>query len=173
MDLERYEKTGFSYPQVGATRNGVLPAGYRHLRRRHDLGPGASFERAVEALMTWRVQRAAGLTVTASAPRAEPGAIVVSRAGVGRLALEIPCRVVWTLDEADRRGFAYGTLPGHPERGEESFVVERGDDGSVAFIVTSFTRPGRWYTRPAWPLAGLAARFVVARYAAAARRLAR
>ena len=26
-----------------------------------------------------------------------------------------PCRVVYVVDEPDRRGFAYGTLPGHPE----------------------------------------------------------
>ena len=34
-----------------------------------------------------------------------------------------PCRVVYVVDEPDRRGFAYGTLPGHAESGEERFVV--------------------------------------------------
>ena len=34
-----------------------------------------------------------------------------------------PCRVVYVVDEPDRRGFAYGTLTGHPESGEELFTV--------------------------------------------------
>ena len=36
--------------------------------------------------------------------------------------LQAPCRVVYVIDEPDIRGFAYGTLPGHPESGEERFV---------------------------------------------------
>jgi uncharacterized protein (UPF0548 family) len=38
--------------------------------------------------------------------------------------------VVWTVDEPNRIGFGYGTLQGHPESGEESFVVSREDDDS-------------------------------------------
>ena len=36
----------------------------------------------------------------------------------------IPARVVYVVDEPARRGFAYGTLHGHPESGEEAFLVE-------------------------------------------------
>ena len=41
-----------------------------------------------------------------------------------------------------RYGFAFGTLPGHVERGEERFTVEwhRVDD-SVSYEVFAFTRP--------------------------------
>ena len=39
-----------------------------------------------------------------------------------------PCRVVYVVDEPDRRGFAYGTLPGHPESGEELFLVRYDPD---------------------------------------------
>ncbi len=30
-----------------------------------------------------------------------------------------PCRVVYEVERPDARGFAYGTLPGHPATGEE------------------------------------------------------
>eukprot|EP00913_Durusdinium_trenchii_P005672 g5290.t1 len=46
------------------------------------------------------------------------------------------CRIVEVVDEADRRGFAYGTLPAHGETGEECFLVERLADGSVAMSST-------------------------------------
>jgi uncharacterized protein (UPF0548 family) len=59
---------------------------------------------------------------------------------------------VWATDEPNRSGFGYGTLVGHPESGEESFIVEVADDGSVWFSVIAFSRPGRWFTRVAGPL---------------------
>jgi uncharacterized protein (UPF0548 family) len=47
------------------------------------------------------------------------------------------------IDEENRRGFAYGTPPGHPEQGEEAFVVALREDGQVTFTVTAFSRPAR------------------------------
>ncbi len=56
------------------------------------------------------------------------------------------------MDEPDRAGFGYGTLPGHPEVGEEAFLVTRAGDG-VWFEVTAFSRPARWYIHAAGPAA--------------------
>lgn len=56
-------------------------------------------------------------------------------------------RVVAVVDEPDRWGFAYGTLPGHIEVGEEAFVVEHRLDGAVVVRVTATAHvalPGRW-----------------------------
>jgi uncharacterized protein (UPF0548 family) len=49
--------------------------------------------------------------------------------------------VTYVLDEPRHKGFAYGTLPGHPERGEEAFALELHDDGAVTFTITAFSRP--------------------------------
>jgi uncharacterized protein (UPF0548 family) len=173
MDLKRYENAEPTYPEVGATLTGDLPGGYRLIRRRYDMGEGASLTRAAEALLSWRMHAALGLRPRATAPRAAPGVVVVSRLGAGPLTLAAPCRVVWTVEEDRRAGFAYGTLPGHPESGEESFLLEVADDGSLSFTVISFTRPGRWYTRVAWPLIAPVQLFFTGRYAAVLRRLAR
>jgi uncharacterized protein (UPF0548 family) len=114
------------------------------------LGPGV-FEVAAEAVLTWRMHRAAGARVEASGPRAEPGVTVVVGLGLGRLRLSAPCRVVWAVADDRRAGFGYGTLAGHPARGEESFLVERDTDGQVWFSVTAFSRPASRLMRAAGP----------------------
>ena len=51
------------------------------------------------------------------------------RIPAGPFSVKAPARVVYVINEKKRKGFAYGTLAGHPEPGEESFVVELADDG--------------------------------------------
>ncbi|WP_066520404.1 DUF1990 family protein [Curtobacterium ammoniigenes] len=66
--------------------------------------------------------------------------------------IHAPVRVVSVVDEPDRKGFAYGTLEGHPVRGEESWVIERTADGSVWLQVRAFSRPANWKWRLVGPL---------------------
>lgn len=138
-----------TYREVGATA-GVLPAGYRLLRETMYIGRGEdTFLAASDALTGWDVHRRAGLRVDAATPTAELATDVVLR----WFGFTIPCRVVYVIDEPHRRGFAYGTLTGHPESGEERFCVERLPDGSVIATITAFSRPGRWFTRVGGPIA--------------------
>ncbi|NKR91381.1 DUF1990 family protein [Rhodococcus hoagii] len=149
-----------TYNEVGATA-GQLPAGYRHIRRSLPLGRGEdTFLAASDALMRWDVHRRAGLRVEADSDRAAPGTTVVLR----WFGLTIPCRVVYVIDEPDRRGFAYGTLPGHPESGEERFCVERDAGGEVRATITVFSRPGRWFTRLGDPVARVVQSVMTGRY---------
>ncbi|MDH2388005.1 DUF1990 domain-containing protein [Streptomyces sp. HNM0663] len=141
------------YAEVGATRHEPLPSGYRHLRHTEPIGRGRPcFEAAGAAVTTWGMHRGSGARVDSDAVRAEPGVRLEVSAGLGPLRLGAPCEVVWTAYGPDRTGFAYGTLTGHPERGEESFVVDLREDGTVWFTVTAFSRPAAWYTRLAGPL---------------------
>jgi uncharacterized protein (UPF0548 family) len=170
----------FTYPEVGATREGPLPKGYRYLRYRTLLGRAESrpaaeamMGTAAEAILTWRLHRSAGVRVRASAPRAAPGVAVTCAIGVGPLRMSAPCEVVWVLADDDRAGFGYGTLPGHPARGEESFVVVRDADGKVWFEVTSFSLPARWFMRLAGPAAPLMQRLYARRLGQVLARLCR
>lgn len=56
------------------------------------------------------------------------------------------CRIVYVVDERAERvrfGFGYGTLRGHAERGEESFIVEWDQrDDSVWYEIFAVSRPG-------------------------------
>jgi uncharacterized protein (UPF0548 family) len=110
------------------------------------------------------VQRRAGLEVQAVAERAVEGAMVTVRLGISRFAVEAPCLVVYRVEEAGRCGFAYGTLAGHPERGEELFLVEMSDDGTVTLTIRAFSRPALWWSRAAGPGARLVQRLVTERY---------
>jgi uncharacterized protein (UPF0548 family) len=65
------------------------------------------------------------------------------------------CRIVYVVDEAgatSKFGFAYGTLPGHVESGEERFLVEwdRGDD-AVWYDILAFSRPNHILPRLGYP----------------------
>jgi uncharacterized protein (UPF0548 family) len=61
-------------------------------------------------------------------------------------------RIVYVIDEPRRFGFAYGTLPGHAERGEECFSVEHLDDDTVWYDVRAFSQPRYWGARVAYPV---------------------
>lgn len=58
-------------------------------------------------------------------------------AGWGPLSMNEPVRVVAAVDATGARGFACGTLPGHPASGEEAFVVRRAPDGRVTLALRS------------------------------------
>ncbi|PZE79440.1 DUF1990 domain-containing protein [Curtobacterium sp. MCBD17_032] len=80
-----------------------------------------------------------------------------------------PVRVVAIIDERDRKGFAYGTLEGHPLSGEESFVIERTPDGSVWLQVRQFSQPASRKWRFVAPLVRRQQRVMAEKYLAALR----
>ena len=150
-----------SYPEVGATA-AMLPRGYVHLVR-HVTHDADAFASMAERLMTWQVHEGAGLGVAASVGRARAGAVVELRIGPPPLQVRAPCRVVRVVDEPDRVGFAYGTLDGHPERGEEGFFVER-VAGEARFTIVAFSRPATALARVGGPLTRLVQDRVTERY---------
>jgi uncharacterized protein (UPF0548 family) len=161
---DRLAEAALTYSEVGATA-GELPQRYHHLNRRVTIGRGHQvFADAAAAVTGWQVQLRAGLTVSASAPAAAPGTVAMLGLGIGPLRLGAPCRVVYAVDEPRRRGFAYGTLPGHPESGEEAFIVEHHDDDTVSFTVTAFSRPSTAIARIAGPAGRLIQSWMTARY---------
>ncbi|MGV9819837.1 DUF1990 domain-containing protein [Nocardia xishanensis] len=157
----------FTYREIGATK-GELPDGYYHFRLQRHLGNGRDlFERAGAEILAYRMQKGVGIFDRASTPTAEPGTLLTVRLGIGPLAIVAPCRVVYVLDDENRRGFAYGTLPGHPEVGEELFSVEYDPaDDSVHGVVTAFSTPASWYTAVGGPLVRLLQRVIAGRYLA-------
>ena len=172
--LQQLADAPFTYAEVGGTRVGALPAGYDHVERSHVVGSGrAEFDRAAAAVFRWTAQRGAGLRVRADGPASTPGTVVLMTAGLRRLGLDIPCRVVWVVDEEDRRGFAYGTLPGHPESGEESFVVSLQPDGQVVYTLRAFSRLATRAARLGAPVSHRVQTLALDRYVTAIERAAR
>jgi uncharacterized protein (UPF0548 family) len=154
----------FNYREVGATA-GRLPAGYDHVQQSRLIGQGeALFDSASRALMHWELHRGSGLSVAATATEATEGAEVVLGFGVGRIRLSVPCRVVYVVQEPSRNGFAYGTLTGHPEAGEELFLVSKDEVEQVTITITAFSRPALWWSRLGRPVGRKVQEAVTRRY---------
>ncbi len=170
-DANKLAAAPLTYREHGATR-GPLPAGYHHVVRWERIGAGAaSFDRAVDALSGWRMHRGAGLAVLVAPPAPAVGEIVVTRLGPPPFGPVAPCRIVYVVQEPRRRGFGYGTLPGHPASGEEAFVVEWVDDDGVYLSIRAFSRPATVAARLGGPVVRRIQDIVTNRYVSAMRRL--
>ncbi len=150
--LDGQRSLPFSYPEVGASRDGA-PPGYPVNHHHGRLGTAQqTFARAVEAIRGWKMYE------TGWTKLCWPDAPITEGTVVGVLGLHFglwslnACRIVYVIEEEAsllrRYGFAFGTLPAHVERGEERFTLEwhRADD-SVFDEVFAFARPTRW---PVW-----------------------
>jgi uncharacterized protein (UPF0548 family) len=164
-EAEQLRIADFTYSEVGATRGDTLPTGYGNLRRSLKVGVGTErFEQAAQILLGWDMHRRAGVRVRASSDQVAQGAVAVLRLGVGRLGVNAPVRVAYLVEEPSRRGFAYGTLPGHPESGEEAFVVELHESSAVIFTITAFSRPSALLARAGGPISRGIQSWVTNRY---------
>jgi uncharacterized protein (UPF0548 family) len=146
----------FTYADVGATRDEREPTGFKHDHNRQLLGTGSAlFTRAGDAIRTWRMFPAPLAWI---APLPIP-IEVDQQAGVIIRALGLwwlnAARIVYVIDEPQRFGFAYGTLPGHVEVGEERFLVEHLADDSVWYDLRAFSRPRAALVRAGQPVARL------------------
>jgi uncharacterized protein (UPF0548 family) len=157
--LEGQRSLPFSYPEVGASREGPPPGyGVNHHRGRLGEGP-ETFERAVEAMRRWKMYETGWTRLLwPEAPISEGTVIGVLGRHLGFVSLNA-CRIVYTVEDdgpVRRYGFAVGTLPGHVERGEERFTVEWHAAGdSVFYDLFAFSRPAHPLARAAPPLARL------------------
>jgi len=142
-----------TYAEIGASLVDLEPEGYHHDRYQILLGRGTeTLQRAANGLRTWKAHTAPGFRVFPQDEEIRTGATVVVTLGTPFLALAAPCRIVRVIDEQARWGFAYGTLPGHPEQGEEAFVVSISADETVHFDIVAFSRPGDPLVRLSGPL---------------------
>ncbi len=155
--LDEQRALPLTYAHRGLTNEESLlagpPAGFVLDHNQQRLGSGeAAFEAARAALRRW-VMFPAPWTAVLPHPaplEAERTVAVVIRAfGVWWLN---SARILYVVDEPARFGFAYGTLPGHAECGEERFLVERRDDGSVWYDLRAFSRPRYWAARLGQPV---------------------
>jgi uncharacterized protein (UPF0548 family) len=141
-----------TYSPTGGTLTGSLPSGYHHDRYERMLGdaPGI-FQRACDGLRGWQAHVGAGLVIQ---PRKAPsvGSTVVTAINLGPITAIAPCRIVAVVDEPRRFGFAYGTLPGHPESGEEAFTIENTNQAGVIFQIVAFSRPAATLARLGTPV---------------------
>ena len=143
---------GVGHTGLNHTSAGSIPSGYRAHRYRTLLGSGdATFEAARRAIGDWKMFEVGWVELVPARPAEPKGGATVGLlfrlAGTWWLSA---CRVIDLIDEPTpldettprrRFGFTYGTLPGHVARGEERFLVEQDQDGTVWYDLFSFSRP--------------------------------
>lgn len=170
--LARAADLPFNYAEIGASLTGPPPSGYTPITADAVVGAGrACFDVIAGAIRSWQIQIRSGLRVKASGPAYVDADVALARL-MGPIGIVLACRVVRIFDEPRRSGFAYGTLQGHPEAGEEAFFVELADDDAVTFRVRGFTKPGTLATAIFAPVATILERQAVLAYLKAAHALA-
>ena len=154
--LAEQRRLPFSYPEVGASQVGA-PPGYPVNHHRSQLGAGeAAFARAIDAVRHWQMYDLSWTRLC------WPGTPIMQGATVAVLAHHFgfwslnASRIIYLIEETgavQRFGFAFGTLPGHAEQGEERFTVEwhRRDD-SVWYEVFAFARARHLLAKAGYPL---------------------
>lgn len=151
--VEGLATTPFSYSAVGATAE-VLPTTYWTDRAAVDLGTGHGVFARAKAVLADLSMFDNGVTeLYPRTPRVKPGQVVLVQLRVLGLWSVNPCRVVYVVDTPEQFGFAYGTLPGHAEQGEEVFLVRRNSGGRVWFETNAFSRPQEWLVKLGNPYA--------------------
>ena len=154
--LDRQVDQLLSYDAVGCTRE-ELPAmpGWNVDRHRVRLGAGRDvFEAAKRAISRWEMfpPEVASICHPDRPPRQDLVVGVVYKVRLLPVWILFPAKVVWIVDEATRFGFAYGTLPDHPECGEERFVLQwNAADDSVWYDLLAVSRPAHWLARVGYP----------------------
>jgi uncharacterized protein (UPF0548 family) len=155
IDFSR--KAPFNYAEVGQSL-GPTPAGYASNHGRVRLGYGeAIFNRAVEALRNWKMFDLGWVSLCWPEAEIEVGTTVAPLARHFAFWSLHPARIVFLIDDDDARmrrsGFAYGTLEGHGEKGEETFIIEwHHADDSVWYDLRSFSKPGQLLTALGYPV---------------------
>lgn len=146
----------FSYSAVGATAT-TPPAGFVVDRTRIKLGEGESvFLAAKVAFKRWEQFRLGWVEAWSPDTPIQTGAVIaVMGRAIGLWWLN-SCRIVYVVDELgpiSKFGFAYGTLPGHVESGEERFLIEWDRcNNSVWYDILAFSRPNHFLTHLGYPV---------------------
>jgi uncharacterized protein (UPF0548 family) len=153
--LSEQAELPFSYAGIGATANALaLPPAYDCDRSRVLLGQGAAaFRAACAALRDWRQF---DLGWTAALPRETPieagRPVAVLARAMGLWTLNA-ARIVYVVSSQTQFGFAYGTLPGHVETGEERFLIDfDSETGNVWYDILAFSRPHHAFAKLGYPL---------------------
>ncbi len=142
----------FTYADAGLTM-AAAPACYIVDRTRILLGSGQDvFLRAQATLKRWQQFELGWLRAFPTETLIAKGEVVAIVARVWGVWSLNAARIIYVIDEPQRFGFAYGTLPGHVEMGEERFLIERTEDDSVWYDILAFSRPRHLLTKLGYPV---------------------
>jgi uncharacterized protein (UPF0548 family) len=142
----------YTYQSLGASRTEEQVKGFDNDYQRVMIGSGdAAWTDAKEKMRHWQMFPADWTIILPEGAPIREGQVVAMYAKAFGLWWCNSCRVVYTIDEPGRFGFAYGTLPGHIECGEELFLLEKDEKGHVWYTIRAFSKPRHWLARLGYP----------------------
>lgn len=148
----RYSSSELSYEEVGKSLD-VLPPGYNHDRYVEVIGNGKQdFDLAIKGFECWVCQSNSGLLVPTLDLALEVGTTIYFGLKMGPIVLGFPDRIVYRKVADTRYDYAYGTVQGHPETGEELFRLDLRDNGDVVFTIICFSRVVAPLAKLAYPI---------------------
>jgi uncharacterized protein (UPF0548 family) len=154
--LDAQRERNLNYAEVCGTRGQPPAVGYDVDRYAVQLGSGKpTYERAVAAVRGLRMWDFNWVQICWPTTPIEVGSVLATLTRQLAVWSLNACRIVYLIHEegpTHRFGFAYGTLEGHIECGEERFtVLWRMEDDSVWYEILAFSRPAHWLMRLAYP----------------------
>ena len=159
--LQACENRRFTYDQIGATLQNRMPSGFSYDSCQIRLGKGRStFRKAIGAFQEWKMFPHAMTKVLTPTASIDVGQSVAIQFRAFLFWSVCPCRIVYVINEQcesasrHRYGFAYGTLPGHVEQGEERFLLEwNRETDEVWYSIIAFSTPRHFLAKLAYPYA--------------------
>jgi uncharacterized protein (UPF0548 family) len=142
-----------TYSPLNGTALSTKIDGYDNDFQRVMIGNGQQvFESAKQNIRDWRMFPSHWTKILPEQAPIVVGETVAMYARFGGLWWRNSCRIIYVIDESTRFGFAYGTLPGHVECGEELFLVEIDTAGDVWYTLKAFSKPRFWMARIGYPI---------------------
>jgi uncharacterized protein (UPF0548 family) len=159
------EQAELSYDHPGSTlREGSIPG---VADRSFALDVRGDLASAAAALRRWVPHDGIRARIHPAEAPIEVGTTLLVVAPFGPFEMAVPDRIVAVVEEPARFGFAYGTLAGHAEAGEELFLAEQVAPGRLRLTVRVHARPATLPARVAAPLVTFLQKVAARRYLAA------
>ena len=151
--LQNQQNKPYSYQNVGGSNDG-LQKGFNNDHNFVNLGHGEQvWVNAKNALKNWKQFPASWTKIIPNDTllmKSKTVAVLFKLFGIWWIN---SARIVYSIDEKDKFGFAYGTLQGHLEKGEELFLIERDQNGEIFYHIKAFSKPDYWFVWMVFPLA--------------------
>ena len=152
LKARKTDELSYPFPEITKYEN-TFP-GYDHDKNQVYLGTGeAAYQAACKALSEWKMFPDSWTRLYAPFTGFSVGEEVAVLFKMFGLWWWNSCRIIYSFEEENRFGFAYGTLDSHVEEGEEIFYIERNEAGEVYYKIEAFSRPNKWFTKIGYPLA--------------------
>lgn len=150
--IEKEKQLPYTYSPIEGTKKDEIE-GFDNDFAQIKLGEGEIiFEKAKKLIQNWQMFPSLWTKILGEQKPIEEGTTIVMMARFIGVWFRNSCKIVYVVNEKKRFGFAYGTLPGHIESGEELFLVNMNEQNEVFYSIKAFSRPRHFLAKIGYPI---------------------